>query len=128
MVLVTPITNVLPIIFVLVMAAIREIIEDVGKHRSDKYMNETPYEVIRNHQPRVVPAKDIRQGDILKLSCNQLVPCDSVLLQASNPTGIAFVSTANLDGETNLKPRSQVLKQNRTETELHDLEMLVEAD
>ena len=59
-VLVTPITNVLPIIFVLAMAAIREIIEDVGKHRSDKYMNETPYEVIRNHQSRIVPAKDIR--------------------------------------------------------------------
>lgn len=127
-VLVTPITNVLPIIFVLAMAAIREIIEDVGKHRSDKYMNETPYEVIRNHQSRIVPAKDIRQGDILKLSCNQLVPCDSVLLQASNPTGIAFVSTANLDGEINLKPRSQILKQNRTEAELKDLEVLVEAD
>lgn len=76
----------------------------------------------------MVPAKDIRQGDILKLSCNQLVPCDSVLLQASNPTGIAFVSTANLDGEINLKPRSQILKQNKTEAELKELEVLVDAD
>ena len=38
------------------------------------------------------------------------------------------MSTANLDGEINLKPRSQILKQNKTETELQDLEVLIEAD
>lgn len=35
----------------------------------------------------------------------QFLPADLVLLSASNPEGVAYVETMNLDGETNLKLR-----------------------
>ena len=38
----------LPIAFVLIVAAVREILEDFGRKRSDVYANQLEYEVIRN--------------------------------------------------------------------------------
>jgi magnesium-transporting ATPase (P-type) len=44
---------------------------------------------------------------------NQPFPCDLLVLNASNPMGICYVETKNLDGETNLKNKQankEVLK------------------
>jgi phospholipid-translocating ATPase len=54
---------------------------------------------------RVKKAKDIKVGDILKLHENQRVPCDSLLLQVRTKTGITFIRTDQLDGETDWKMR-----------------------
>ena len=42
-------------------------------------------------------------GDILKTVKDQTFPADMVMLGSSEPGCIAYVLTANLDGETNLK-------------------------
>jgi len=41
-------------------------------------------------------------GDLVKVSRNQDVPCDIVLLYSETPK-YCYVTTSNLDGETNLK-------------------------
>ena len=48
-------------------------------------------------------------GDILRVEEDDSFPCDLVLLSAANDEGKCFITTANLDGETNLKVRSFVL-------------------
>lgn len=39
----------------------------------------------------------------MKVRRNEDVPCDLLLLQSDESTGYCFVTTSNLDGETNLK-------------------------
>ena len=42
-------------------------------------------------------------GDIIKCYTNDEIPCDTVLLSSDDRLGECFITTANLDGETNLK-------------------------
>ena len=44
-------------------------------------------------------------GDIVLLRENEQVPADVVVLSTSDPDGVCYLETKNLDGETNLKPR-----------------------
>ncbi|KAI9100575.1 hypothetical protein DFS34DRAFT_578556, partial [Phlyctochytrium arcticum] len=58
------------------------------------------------------PWADIQTGDILILRNNESVPADVVILATSEPSGLCYIETKNLDGETNLKIRKGI-----TETE-----------
>ncbi len=51
----------------------------------------------------VVPSRGIVVGDVVLFENGKYSPCDMVLLSSSGEGGVAFVSTANLDGESNLK-------------------------
>ena len=42
-------------------------------------------------------------GDIIRIGSNEGLPCDVVMLSSSEEGGECFVTTANLDGEANLK-------------------------
>lgn len=59
--------------------------------------------VIRNGVEIDIKCEDILQGDLVKASRDCDVPCDLVLLKTSDPDAKCFVTTANLDGESNLK-------------------------
>ncbi|KAK8739943.1 hypothetical protein OTU49_003276, partial [Cherax quadricarinatus] len=52
--------------------------------------------------------KDVRVGDIMHLSCNEIIPADLVVLNSSDEYGICFIESSNLDGESNLKQRQSV--------------------
>jgi magnesium-transporting ATPase (P-type) len=47
-------------------------------------------------------------GDIIYLENNDEIPCDAVLLSSSDPDGLCFIQTANLDGETDYKARQAI--------------------
>ena len=49
--------------------------------------------------------QDIQVGDVVLTEQNEFFPADILLLQSSNSKGVAYIETANLDGETNLKVR-----------------------
>ncbi|CAJ0753486.1 2508_t:CDS:2 [Entrophospora sp. SA101] len=49
--------------------------------------------------------QDVRVGDIIQLRNNDSVPADIIIISTSEPDGLCYVETKNLDGETNLKIR-----------------------
>ena len=42
----------------------------------------------------------------MKICQDQYFPADLILVKSSNPSGLAYIETKNLDGETNLKHKS----------------------
>jgi phospholipid-translocating ATPase len=61
--------------------------------------------------------QDIRVGDIVKLKNDEDIPADMVILSTSEPDGLCYVETKNLDGETNLKVRHCLPSTSSFETE-----------
>ena len=47
-------------------------------------------------------------GDIVKVTSNNDIPCDLLMLSSSDDEGQCYITTLNLDGETNLKVRSNI--------------------
>lgn len=59
--------------------------------------------VIRNGVEEDIKCQEIVQGDIVMAVKDCDVPCDLVLIKSSDPNSKVHITTANLDGETNLK-------------------------
>lgn len=97
--------SIMPLAFVLLVTAVKDAYEDYRRHRSDKIENNRLAFVLVNGEFRQKKWKDIEVGEIIKIPANETLPCDMVLLSTSDPTGVAFVQTINLDGESNLKTR-----------------------
>ncbi|KAJ6969168.1 phospholipid-transporting ATPase 1-like [Populus alba x Populus x berolinensis] len=94
-----------PLLFVLCVTAIKDGYEDWRRHRSDRNENNREALVLQCGQFRSKEWKRIRAGEVLKISADETIPCDMVLLGTSDPSGVAYIQTMNLDGESNLKTR-----------------------
>ncbi|XP_057534004.1 phospholipid-transporting ATPase 1-like isoform X1 [Amaranthus tricolor] len=94
-----------PLLFVLSVTAVKDGYEDWRRHRSDKKENNREALVLKSGAFVTKKWKDIEAGEIVKIYANETIPCDMVLLGTSDPSGIAYIQTMNLDGESNLKTR-----------------------
>ncbi|WVZ56786.1 hypothetical protein U9M48_007268 [Paspalum notatum var. saurae] len=102
--------SVMPLAFVLLVTAVKDAYEDWRRHRSDRAENGRLAAVLSpstDAAPDFFPTKwkDVRVGDVVRVVSDESLPADMVLLATSEPTGVAYVQTLNLDGESNLKTR-----------------------
>ncbi|RZF38045.1 hypothetical protein LSTR_LSTR006444 [Laodelphax striatellus] len=97
----------IPVMFVLGVTGIKDLFEDRRRHASDKRINNSFCRVYVSEEERYkkILWKEIRVGDIVHLSNNENIPADILLLRSSDPQGLCYVDSCNLDGETNLKQR-----------------------
>lgn len=94
-----------PLLFVLCVTAIKDGYEDWRRHRSDRNENNREALVEQSGEFYLKKWKKIQAGEVVKIRADETIPCDMVLLGTSDPSGLAYIQTMNLDGESNLKTR-----------------------
>lgn len=90
---------------VLFFTMLKEAFEDYQRYKSDNELNNSKTRIFQESTGIVkeVLWADVRAGDIIQVLKDEEIPADILLCNA--PQDVVFVSTMNLDGETNLKER-----------------------
>ncbi|XP_076775532.1 phospholipid-transporting ATPase IK isoform X2 [Arvicanthis niloticus] len=94
-----------PLVCLLMIRAARDLVDDIGRHRSDKIINNRPCQILRGKSFLRKKWKNLCVGDVVCLSKDSIVPADLLLLASTEPSSLCYVETADIDGETNLKFR-----------------------
>ncbi|KAL5004459.1 hypothetical protein ScPMuIL_017915 [Solemya velum] len=125
---VSPATSIVPLVFVVAVTAIKQGYEDWLRHKTDKEVNNRPAYVLRNGSLTRIKSMNIKVGDIVQVQTNHGFPCDMVLISSHDPQGTCYVTTANLDGETNLKTHSSLThtRSHQTAESLSSLHAVIE--
>uniref|UniRef100_A0A8B9HPB2 Phospholipid-transporting ATPase n=1 Tax=Astyanax mexicanus TaxID=7994 RepID=A0A8B9HPB2_ASTMX len=96
-------TTLVPLVLVLGITAIKDLVDDLARHRMDKEINNRKCEVLLDGRFQETRWMDIQVGDVVRLKKNDFIPADILLLSSTDPNSLCYVETAELDGETNLK-------------------------
>lgn len=119
-------TTIVPLTFFVTLSMTKEGYDDFRRYRLDRAENNRMTSALHAYKPTVPSIhgtsdslssasapkhwvekkwKDVRVGDIVRLSRNEAAPADLVILHAKGVNGIAYIETMALDGETNLKSK-----------------------
>ncbi|XP_048480436.1 phospholipid-transporting ATPase IF isoform X1 [Plutella xylostella] len=99
---VSPYTSIAPLSFMVMITAMKQGYEDWLRHKADNLVNKQIVEIIHKGTIKEVINAHIAPGTLVRVRRGHAVPADLVLL-CSSGDGKCYVTTANLDGETNLK-------------------------
>uniref|UniRef100_UPI0037E86E99 phospholipid-transporting ATPase ID n=1 Tax=Semicossyphus pulcher TaxID=241346 RepID=UPI0037E86E99 len=101
-------TTIVPLALVLSITAVKDATDDYFRHKSDNQVNNRQSQVLIRGSLQNEKWMNVRVGDIIKLENNQFVAADLLLLSSTEPHGLCYIETAELDGETNMKVRQSV--------------------
>ena len=96
-------TAIIPLIFVLGISMIRELIEDLARHKYDKLSNDEEVLVLQEGKFVKSQSKHLKNGEMILIYENEPIPADLVLLDSGMDNGQCYVETSSLDGEKALK-------------------------
>lgn len=99
---VSPFSTIFPLLFVLLVSEVREFVEEYQAAKRDHATNSYPVNLLAGKR---IARQKLKPGDLVLLKRDERVPADILILQSSSSDGSAYVETASLDGETNLKVR-----------------------
>ena len=102
------VTYIAPLCFVLFITMCKEAVDDISRWRRDKDMNLKSFEVLQSNGLKKVRSQDFKVGMIVKVSKDQRIPADLLLLYTTEKSGSVFIRTDQLDGETDWKLRKAV--------------------
>ncbi|XP_077716793.1 phospholipid-transporting ATPase IK [Canis aureus] len=94
-----------PLLCLLIIRAARDLVDDIGRHRSDRIVNNRPCQILVGKSFLWKKWANLRAGDLVCLHRDSVVPADLLLLASTEPSSLCYVETADIDGETNLKFR-----------------------
>uniref|UniRef100_A0A8I3NU57 Phospholipid-transporting ATPase n=1 Tax=Canis lupus familiaris TaxID=9615 RepID=A0A8I3NU57_CANLF len=117
-------TTIVPLVLVLAITAVKDATDDYFRHKSDNQVNNRQSQVLINGSLQQEQWMNVCVGDIIKLENNQFVAADLLLLCSSEPHGLCYIETAELDGETNMKVRQAI----PVTSELGDISRLAKFD
>ncbi|GAB9472150.1 Phospholipid-translocating p-type flippase [Globisporangium polare] len=101
-------TMIVPLFFIIVVSGVRDLFEDMQRHRADAQQNLAPMNKLHFPETQFAAATcaDLRVGELVRVAQNEAIPADIVIVAtSSSANGQCYVTTANLDGESSLKPR-----------------------
>lgn len=96
----------IPLLLVVFVNGVKDLWEDYIRKLQDNTENQTKTQIFNSEKEEFEEKtwEEVQLGDIVKVEENQYFPCDLLLISTSNiNTGICYVETKNLDGESNLK-------------------------
>jgi len=94
------------LLFVLLVAGIKAVWEDMKRHQEDQRMNTSiTHRLKADGTVEDIPWTNVRVGDAIIIRDDENFPADLICLRSALPDNVCFIRTTNLDGETNLKIR-----------------------
>jgi magnesium-transporting ATPase (P-type) len=105
----TPLASLIPILWVIFMGMLVDLITDLRRWKSDKATNNLHAIKLLQRKGTLIEmdskSEDLQVGDVIVLKNNMQLQADCIVLDTEEPHGLCYISTSNLDGERNLKPK-----------------------
>lgn len=100
-------SKVITVLSILLIQALKDGYEDLKRHWDDQEINSRK---VKRYDPkerafRSVEWQSCEVGDLLLIEKGAQLPCDLLVAASAESSGVFFLSTKSLDGETNLKER-----------------------
>ncbi|KAK9806980.1 hypothetical protein WJX72_009386 [[Myrmecia] bisecta] len=97
------------LLFVLLVAAIKALVEDHKRHVEDRRTNNSVAHVVHSDgSVHDIKWRHVSVGMVLQVHDDEDFPADMLCLSCYHPDNVCYIKTTNLDGESNLKIRRPV--------------------
>ena len=96
---------------VILISMFKDLLEDLKRRAEDTIENNQRIQRVDSVSNGFTDDcwSNLRVGQLVKVNKNERFPADLILIKSADPTGVAYVETVNLDGETNLKHKRAIL-------------------